>query len=62
MIDPRTTTWKPDLADLAFIVVGGLVEHKLVGVLAFDKGYTLGDQALQFDRFHLKVRKSMPRG
>jgi hypothetical protein len=34
-------------------VFGGLVAHQLERVLALDQRHALGDQALQFDRFHL---------
>jgi hypothetical protein len=42
-----------DLADLALIVLGGLVAHQLECVLPFDERLALSDLALTFDRTHL---------
>ncbi len=56
MVDLRPAARKPGLADVAFVVFGGLVAHQLEGVLAFDQGLALGDLALEFDRLAPRCR------
>ena len=53
MVDLRSAAREPGLADVALVVLGGLVAHELEGGLALDESHALGDLALEFDRFHL---------
>ncbi len=53
MVHPRSAAREPGLADVAFVVFGGLVAHQLEGVLTFDDGLALGDVALEFDGLYL---------
>ena len=49
MVDLRSGPREPCFADLAFVVLGGLVAHQFEGGLAFDQRLALGDQALEVD-------------
>jgi hypothetical protein len=53
MVDHRSRARPPRLADLPFVLVGGLVAHELEAVAPFDQGQPLGDQVLQLDGFDL---------
>jgi len=52
VVDERSGSRPPVRAGVGLVPLGGVVAKELKRVAALDKGFTLGEQAFEFDRTH----------